>query len=117
MSLNTTTMNVTDLLKSCSTGVQILANLEIIIFQTLTIEMKENAEEEGQGEAILAAITALRAWNFFAYLDSSKRVLWIFHGGSLTNGFATRPDITKIAQDWPFQLKSMFNFPLSHTPL
>lgn len=99
-------MSATDLLKSCSTGVQILGNLETIMFQTLTIEMKEDAEEEGQGEAILAAIATLRAWSFFAYLDSAKRVLWIFHGGSLTNGFATRPDITKIAQDWPFQLKS-----------
>ncbi|KAE9971501.1 hypothetical protein BLS_004418 [Venturia inaequalis] len=106
MSLNTTAMNATDLLKSCPTGVQILANLETIMFQTLTIEMKDDAEEEGQGEAIAAAIATLRAWSFFAYLESSKRVLWIFHGGSLTNGFATRPDITKIAQDWPFQLKN-----------
>lgn len=82
------------------------------MFQTLTIEMKEDADEEGQGEAILAAVATLRAWSFFAYLESSKRVLWIFHGGSLTNGFATRPDITKIAQDWPFQLKSTFSCPL-----
>ncbi|TID13244.1 hypothetical protein E6O75_ATG10317 [Venturia nashicola] len=108
MSLNNPAMNATDLLKSCTTGVQILGNVDIIMFQTLTIEMKEDADEDGQGEAILAAIATLRAWNFFAYLDSSKRVLWIFHGGSLTNGFATRPDITKIAQDWPFQLKNFY---------
>ncbi|QDS72487.1 hypothetical protein FKW77_010008 [Venturia effusa] len=100
-------MTTTDLLKSCATGVQILENLETIMFQTLTIETKEDANEEGQGEAILAAIATLRAWNFFAHLDSTKRVLWTFHGGSLANGFATRPpDITKIAQDWPFQLKN-----------
>lgn len=104
-------MSQIDLLKSCTTGVQILGNLDTVGYQTCTIEKKEDAEDEGQGEAILAGIASLRAWSFFAYLDSTRRVLWIFHGGSLTNGFATRPDITKIAQDWPFQLKSECSYP------
>ena len=94
-----------DLLKSCTTGVQTLGNLDTVGYQVCAIEKREDAEDAGQGEAIVAGIATLKAWNYFAYLDTARRVVWIFHGGSLTSGFATRPDISKIAADWPFQLK------------
>jgi hypothetical protein len=101
-------MTQMDLLKSCHTGVQTLGNLETIGYQVCAIENKEDVEENGQGEAIVVGIATLRAWSYFAYLDTARRVVWIFHGGSLTTGFAARPDISKIAQDWPFQLKCVY---------
>jgi hypothetical protein len=101
-------MNPIDILKSCNTGVQTLGNLETVIYLVSQIDKKEDAEEAGQGEAIVAGIATLRAWSYFAYLDTARRVVWIFHGGSLTNGFATRPEIGKITQDWPFQMRCLY---------